>query len=337
MNPVHERSLLNETYRFDDIIGNHPLLIDTLWTVSKIADTDATVLILGESGTGKELIAKAIHANSKRHNQPMIALNCGALPDTLLESELFGHAKGAFTGATSEKAGWFCAADGGTLFFDEVHAMSAAMQMKLLRVLQTGEYHVVGRAEILYCDVRVVAATSQDIEGLVRKGDFREELFYRLNVIDLVMPPLRERRSDILPLIQHYLKIYCERYNKPLLELNDAVFEALVSYDYPGNIRELKNLVERLVVLSRTTAVEPAQLPPRFLCGRSTADTPTLSTFQRARQCAIEKFEKRFVIDCLRASNGNISRAARFGGIHATNLHSKIRKYDIDPTQFKSR
>lgn len=330
------RTELDEKYDFHDILGNHPSIIEILKLVAQIADADTTVLIYGESGTGKELIAQALHKNSSRHHKAFVPLNCGAIPENLLESELFGHVRGAFTGAVDEKQGWFSRADGGTILLDEIQEMSHALQVKLLRILQTGEYHLVGSTEFRKSNVRIIAATNKDLEELICKGEFREELFYRLNIIDINLPPLRERRSDIPVLIQHFLKMFCNRHGKTNPQLSPDAKARLCAYDFPGNIRELKNIIERMVVLNNACIIESSHLPNRVLRGSNgNPYHPNLLSFKKAKQRALERFEREYFIDCLRAAKGNMTRAAANAGIHVTHLYSKIKQYDIDPLIFR--
>jgi Nif-specific regulatory protein len=324
---------LREQYSFEAIVGHHPVIIETLKLVAQVADSDATVLIQGESGTGKELMARALHFNSSRKSKPFIPLNCGAIAESLLESEFFGHVRGAFTGATSDKDGWFEHAHGGTIFLDEVHEMTPALQVKLLRVLQTGEYARVGSTAIRRCDVRVVAATSQNLRQLIKQGRFREELYYRLNVIELALPPLRDRLSDILPLAQHFLKFYGTKYRKENLRLSREAENLLLAYHFPGNVRELENILQRAVVVAEGKEIRPDHLPPALHERDST--TEGASSFKLARKLTTEKFEREFIENCLKASAGNVNRAAKLAGLHVTNLHAKLKKYQINPHKFK--
>ncbi|MFQ6114992.1 MAG: sigma-54 interaction domain-containing protein, partial [bacterium] len=241
---------LRSRYRFDFIVGHHPKMVMNLKLVSQIADTDATVLIHGESGTGKELIARALHYNSKRQYNPFVTINCGALPESLLESELFGHVRGSFTGAIKDKPGWFECAHGGTIFLDEVSEMTPALQVKLLRILQTGDYSPVGSTETRKCDVRFVAATNKDLPALVHEGKFREDLYFRLNVIDIEVPPLRERKSDIAFLSEYFMSLYGAKYGKEKVQMAQETEQRLFSYDFPGNVRELENIIQRCVLLA---------------------------------------------------------------------------------------
>ncbi|MBN1349179.1 sigma-54-dependent Fis family transcriptional regulator, partial [candidate division KSB1 bacterium] len=246
---------LRRNYQFGEFVGNHPKVVEIMNLVAQIADTDATVLIEGESGTGKELIARALHFNSSRKQKKMLAINCGALPETLLESELFGHLRGAFTGATTDKKGKFEIADGGTIFLDEIAEMSPMLQVKLLRILQTGEYSPVGCADVRKCDVRIIAASNKDLKKLVKDSKFRDDLYYRLNIIRLQLPPLRERRSDIMFLAKHFLDFYSRQFGKHNLEFSKATERFLLNYDYPGNVRELENIVQRAVLLTKSNLI----------------------------------------------------------------------------------
>lgn len=327
---------LRARYQFDSIIGRHPRMLEILQLVTQIADTDAVVLIQGESGTGKELIARALHFNSRRNDKPFIPMNCGALPENLLESELFGHVRGAFTGAIHDKPGWFERATGGTIFLDEVSEMSPNLQVKLLRILQTGEYSHVGDTRILQCDVRIVAATNKNLQTLVNKGIFREDLYYRLNVIDLLIPSLRERSSDIPLLINHFLKEFGKKYNKSDLKISYKAESILLAFDYPGNCRELQNIIQHAVVMCNGKYIQPHHLPARILPKKdnaSNAENP--SSFKLAKQVVIEKFEHDFIIDCLKVQRGNVTRAAKMAGINIKNFYLKMRKYCIESLPFK--
>ena len=319
-------------YKFESIIGHHPKMMEILKLVSQVADTNATVLIQGETGTGKELIAQALHYNSSRKSMPFVPVNCGAIPEQLLESELFGHVRGAFTGAINDKAGWFETANGGTIFLDEINDMSPALQVRLLRILQTGEYSRVGSTEILFCDVRVVSASSKKLQHLIKKGQFREEIYYRLNAVEIELPPLRERKSDI-PILSHfYLKKFADKAGKTNLHLSEKVESLLLNYDFPGNVRELVNIIQRAVVLVENNLVDVLHLPtsvhqdqiPNGIGGKP-------KTFQLAKQHVLENFEKEFIINSLKIANGNITKAAHISGMHVKNFFVKMKKYGIDP------
>jgi Nif-specific regulatory protein len=326
-------SELRIKYDFESIIGQHPKMLEILQLISQVADTDATVLIQGESGTGKELIARALHFNSSRKEKAFIPVNCAALPEQLLESELFGHVRGAFTGAIKDKAGWFERADEGTIFLDEVNDMSPALQARLLRILQTGDYSRVGTTEIRKCDVRVVAATCKPLLNLVRSGKFREELYYRLNVVDIVLPPLRERKSDIPLLIQHFLKIYKAKHRKPDLKTSPEAENILLNYDFPGNIRELENIIQRAIILATGSIIEPGHIPTNIL--KNGSDKVSSVNLPQAKRRTTEKVEKEIITTCLYYTSGHISKAAELAGVDRSNFHKLVKKYAIDPDQFK--
>jgi transcriptional regulator with GAF, ATPase, and Fis domain len=327
---------LRSKYRFESIVGHHPKIIEILKLVAQVAQTDATILIQGESGTGKELIARALHENSHRKDKPLIPVNCGALPEHLLETELFGHVRGAFTGAITGAVGFFESANGGTIFLDEVNDMSPALQVKLLRVLQTGEYCRVGSTDIRHCDVRVIAATSQDLQHLVKERKFREEVYYRLNIVDLKLPALRERKSDIPLLARHFLKLYGTKYGKQGILLSREAEMLLMMYDFPGQIRELENMMQRAVIFDENKTITPKQLAVHLSWGQ---DAPSSNVqqpkFKVAKQQIVEQFERSYIVECLQATHGNITHAARSSGLHVANLHTKMKKYHINPHTFK--
>ncbi len=327
---------LREQYNFGEIIGRHPTMTEILRLVAQVADTEATVLIQGESGTGKELIARALHQNSSRADHPFVAINCGALQENLLESELFGHVKGAFTGATENKMGWFERAHGGTIFLDEVSEMSTALQLKLLRILQSGEFSPVGSTVIRRTNARIVAATNRNLKQLVQEGRFREDVFYRLNVIVIDVPPLRKRASDIPLLAQHFLELYGRKYGKQDLHLSSQARTLLMQYAFPGNVRELENIIQRAIILCQGDEIGVAQLsihPPN-----SSSLSPfrePARTFKEAKQRIIAEFEKNFILNRLAESKGNISQAARASGMDIKNFYEKMKHYGIDPRILK--
>ncbi|NOZ74109.1 MAG: sigma-54-dependent Fis family transcriptional regulator [FCB group bacterium] len=332
---VDENKLLQQTmesqYRFDHLIGSGPAMEGVFQLLRKVIPTSATVLIQGETGTGKELIARAIHFNSPRKEKPFQAQNCGALPDTLLESELFGHEKGAFTGAVARKQGLFEMTNGGTVFLDELSDTSPAFQQRLLRVIQEGEIRPLGGRRDIPVDVRIIAASSQDLLEAVRAGTFRDDLYYRLNVVPIAIPPLRERKEDIPELVNHFLQIYSTRMDKGRLEVEPAALELLQQYDYPGNVRELENLVQRAVVLAEANSVlTPAsfsELNPTATAQPS-GPLPTLRT-------ATEALERQWIHRALAESGGNISQAAVTLGLSRLGLYKKLERLKISIKNYK--
>ncbi|MBN1350864.1 sigma 54-interacting transcriptional regulator [candidate division KSB1 bacterium] len=327
---------LRAKYQFESIVGQHPKMLDVLELVSQVAASDATVLIQGESGTGKELIARALHHNSLRDEQSFTTVNCAALPEQLLESELFGHVRGAFTGAIKDRSGWFERADGGTIFLDEINDMNQTSQIRLLRVLQTGEYSPVGSSLVKKCDVRIIAASNRNLLDLVHDEKFREDLYYRLNVIDIWLPPLRERRSDIPLLIQNFIQKYGTEYGKPNLNLTAETESLLLAYNYPGNVRELENMIQRAVILSKDGNIELQHLPEFIVRGAEPkSSNKTFTPFKLAKQNAVESFERQYIIDCLQITKGYVRRAAKMAGIHVKNFHEKMKKYHINPIKFR--
>jgi two-component system response regulator HydG len=291
--------------------------------VAQVAATEATILITGESGTGKEIIANAIHYNSPRKDAPFIKINCAALTETLLESELFGHEKGSFTGADRKREGKFRQADGGSLFLDEVSEMSPAMQVKLLRVLQEREITRIGGAEVIKINVRILAASNKDLKKEMEQGRFREDLYYRLNVVALPVPPLRERREDIPLLAQHFVKIFAQKNSKSIKGFTPQAIDKLLKYFWPGNVRELMNAVERAVVLSRAEYLDAEDLALMM------ADSPLATEKQTTMpgNLPLEEVEKRTVLEALEAACGNKSEAARRLGITRKTLRNKLEKY----------
>jgi transcriptional regulator with PAS, ATPase and Fis domain len=310
------------------IKGSHPVMEKILSISQRVASTDSTVLIMGESGTGKELIARFIHANSKRANQPFIAVNCGAIPPDLLESEMFGHERGAFTGAVGTRMGMFQLANGGSIFLDEIGEMSATLQVKLLRVLQEREIRPVGSDRSVRVDVRVIAASNRDLSMEVEKGRFREDLFYRLQVIPILLPPLRERRSDIPVLVQHFLDKYNAKHEGRSCHVADDAMVHLWEYDWPGNVRELENLIERMVVLSEDGVIRVDNLPPniRSFISEKKIPRPTLTEEGIDLNRAVEEFEYRLIDEALRRTKGNKQAAARLLGLKRTTLVAKLRR-----------
>ncbi|MFB3925135.1 MAG: sigma-54-dependent transcriptional regulator [Syntrophales bacterium] len=331
-NLKEENRLLREILgrRFDrrNIIGQSRAMMELLETVAQVAPSEATVLVTGESGTGKEMIAGAIHFNSPRRDGPFVKINCAALTETLLESELFGHEKGSFTGADRRREGKFRQADGGTLFLDEVSEMSLAMQVKLLRVLQEREITRVGGDESIKVDVRVIAATNRDLAAELEKGRFREDLYYRLNVVTLAVPPLRDRKEDIPLLAQHFLEMFSERNRKAVKGFTPLVMDRLLRYSWPGNIRELMNTVERAVVLSRSEYLHEEDFTPLFRETESPAPGKTLFA-NTSENMSLDQVEKATILRTLEQAGGNKSEAARRLGITRRTLHQKLKKYGM--------
>ncbi|QEK13342.1 sigma-54-dependent Fis family transcriptional regulator [Crassaminicella thermophila] len=307
------------------IIGNSPRMKEVLEIVNRVAKSIATVLITGESGTGKELIANAIHYNSDRENKPYIKVNCGAIPESLLESELFGHEKGAFTGAVSRKLGRFERADGGTLFLDEVGELSLATQVKLLRALQEKEIERVGGIEVIKVDVRVIAATNRDLKKMVKEGTFREDLYYRLNVIPIELPALRERKEDIPALIEYFMKKYCREMGREQIRISEDALESLLQYSWKGNIRELENVVERLVILSQGNVIYRDDLPKEIRFQKE--ETATFILPEEGLN--LEEVEKNLIEQALKKTNYNQTKAAKLLGITRHTLLYRMDKYNI--------
>ena len=316
------------------MITRNPLMRRLLAQLDQIAGASATVLISGESGTGKEVLARAIHDRSQRHREPFVSLNCASLPDGLLESELFGHERGAFTGAIRQHAGRFEVANGGTLFLDEIGTADARVQLRLLRVLQEREFERVGGSRTLRVDVRVLAATNVDLSEEIEAHRFRPDLYYRLNVLPLHLPPLRERADDIPLLVEHFLKRAAERNGRTLPEIEPELMGRLTSYGWPGNIRELENAVEQMVVCARRNCLTVRDLPQKLL-DRDATENPnelSASSFREAK----EMFERRYLSAALRRHHGVISRVATDIGMSRKNLYMRLETLDIDYDRFRS-
>ncbi len=323
------RAQLDERYGLNNIIGRDYKMLKLYDMIEAVADTRTTVLILGESGTGKTMTARAIHQLSSRRDKPFVEVACGALPDTLLESELFGHVAGAFTGATGDKMGKFLQADGGTLFLDEIATASPSLQVKLLRVLQDREFEPVGGTKTYKVDVRLILATNQDLEELVRQGKFREDLYYRINVITLTQPPLRERIGDIPLLAEHYLKEFNEQNGKKIKRFDDAAMQAMQRYHWPGNVRELINVVERAVVLCKGDVITLQDLAEPLR--REESGIRSLATRSGAASLkeALVEPERQIILEALEANGWNRQLTAKALGINRTTLYKKMKKYGI--------
>ncbi len=325
---------LGDRTRLENIIGRSRPMQEVLRLIQTIAGTNSTVLITGESGTGKELVARGIHACSLRSDRPFVSINCGAFTETLLESELFGYMKGAFTGATTNKKGLFEAADGGTLFLDEIGEMSPGMQVKLLRALQERSIRRVGGTEEIPVDVRVVAATNRDLSQMVEAGTFRKDLYFRVNVIPIAVPPLRERREDIRDLAMHFLKKYGQHRIPPVTSISEAALKHLENYSFPGNVRELENLIERAVALEPTHEIQPERLPESVL---RYDPVRTASAFELPEQgIHLENFlmeiEKSYILQSLRRTRGNQTKAAELLNMSVRSLRHLLDKHKIRHT-----
>ena len=326
------RKQLDERYGFDNIIGTGRGMKRIFELVETIAGLTSTVLIQGETGTGKELIAKAIHFNSQRKDQKMVSINCGAIPENLLESELFGHVKGAFTGAVQTRIGRFEQANGGTIFLDEIGNMPLALQVKLLRVLQEREFERVGGNSTVKVDVRIVAATSSNLEQMVKDGTFREDLYYRLNVIPIDLPPLRERREDIPLLVQRFIEHFCETHKLDLKTISPHVLKVLMAYDWPGNVRQLENIVERMVALTANRpAILPADLPGEIQNRDSLNFVPLIEIPEGgiSFQDVVTDMERELIVQSLRKTNGNKKLAAKLLNLKRTTLIEKIKRIGL--------
>jgi len=319
---------LKEKYKFDSIVSQSGELENVLNTVGRVAKSKVTVLVRGETGTGKELIARAIHYASNRSDKPMITVNCAALSEGLLESELFGHEKGAFTGATSQHIGRFEQANGGTLFIDEVGDIPLQTQVKLLRALQFGEFERVGGSKTIKVDVRVITATNRDLEEMIKKGEFREDLFYRINVITITLPPLRERKTDIPVLIRHFIAKYAKENQKQIEGISKEAQDYLMKYHFPGNIRELENIIERAVVLARDKIITTNDLP-QGLSVTSEKNILNPVDFSDSYPEKVAAFETAMIEKALELKSGNQSRAAELLGISERHLRSRMQKLNI--------
>jgi len=319
------RERVHERYRLSGMVGDAPELQAVFEVVRKAAPTKATVLILGESGTGKELIAQALHEESPRRDKPFIRVNCAALTETLLESELFGHERGSFTGAIGRKEGRFELADGGTIFLDEIGEIPLSTQVKLLRVLQQREFERVGGTETLKVDVRVIAATNRDLAAEVKAGHFRDELFYRLNVVTVIMPPLRRRKGDIPALVSHFVEKYAKIYNKAVRTLGPGTLNALVAHDWPGNVRELENAVERAIVLCANAELTLDDLPPSLRNAQAHAPAPSMV----APGASLRDMERDAILRTLAMVNGSTTRAAELLGISVRKVQYRLKEYRL--------
>ncbi len=322
---------LQDKYQFEGLVGRSPKMHAILELIKRVAGTGSTILISGKSGTGKELVARAIHYNSGRGDRPFVSINCGALPDNLLESELFGHMKGSFTGAATNKEGLFRAADGGTIFLDEIGETTPAMQIKLLRVLQERKIRPVGGTEEIAVDVRVIAATNQELEVMVREKNFREDLFYRINVIAIRMPALKEKPEDIPALAEHFLTKYRRHVGKPITGISKAALECLEGYDWPGNVRQLENVIERAVALEVADEIQPASLPPEVRPGRLDRDAVDVVIPDDGvdLEVYLEELRRRHMLEAMDRSGGVQTRAAELLGMTFRSFRYFAKKYGL--------
>ena len=323
---VYLKERLGDRFKLDHIIGQSPVMNRLFEAIAQVAPTEATILITGESGTGKELIANTIHMNSPRADRPMIKVNCAALPETLLESELFGHEKGAFTGAVKNQRGRFHLAHRSSIFLDEIGEMAPATQAKILRVLQEREFEPVGSGETIAIDTRIIAATNKDLKKEIQADRFREDLYYRLNVINIEIPPLRDRREDVLLLADFFLKRYVEKNRKLIKGLTPRVTDALMRYQWPGNVRELENLIERAVVLSRGDRIDLADLPESIV-PQAYGENQSADVTPRPR--SLKEAEREMIIHTLEETSGNRTHAAEILGISRRTLQLKLKVYGI--------
>ena len=327
---IHLKQELRERYDFSHIIGNSSPLRQVYEQVTQVARTSTTVLLRGESGTGKELIAHAIHYNSLRSGKPFVKVSCAALPETLIESELFGYEKGAFTGAQARRKGRFERAEGGTLFLDEIGDLNLSTQIKLLRVLQEREFERLGGNETIKVNVRLIAATNKDMEQAIADGQFREDLYYRLNVFTIFMPPLRERKSDVLLLADHFLEKYAREHGKRIKRISTPAIDMLASYHWPGNVRELENIIERAVLVCETNVIHGHHLPPTLQTAEGSGTVTRLSL-----ESTVGAYERDINLDALKTTRGNRKRAAKLLDTTERVIGYKVKRYEIDCGRFR--
>jgi DNA-binding NtrC family response regulator len=324
------KAQLSQRFGLSSVIGKDYKMLRMFELMESVADTRTTVLILGESGTGKTMTARALHQLSNRREKPFVEVACGALPETLLESELFGHVAGSFTGASHDKIGKFLQADGGTLFLDEIATASPALQVKLLRVLQDREFEPVGGNFTHKVDVRLVLATNVNLEDAVRQGRFREDLYYRINVITLTQPALRDRIGDIPLLAQHYMTYFCEQTGRKVSEIDEMAIHAMQNYGWPGNVRELVNVIERAVVLCRDGRITTGDLPEKLFAGQENRATVAANLGNASLKAALTEPERQLIIHALESTGWNRQKTAKALGINRTTLYKKMKRYDID-------
>lgn len=323
------KAVIGEKYSFENIVAHGEKMQRVLEQVSRVAETDSTIYIHGESGTGKELIARALHLTSKRSGKPFVAVNCAALPESLLESELFGHVKGAFTGAYTDRDGLFARAHGGSIFLDEIGATSSALQAMLLRVLEEREFYPAGMDRSIKVDVRVIVSTNKDLEEEVKRGNFREDLFYRIHVIPIHLPPLRERKEDIPPLANFFLKKFSQQMKKEVKGILPSALQKLMLYHWPGNVRELENTIEYAVVMTTQDVISEEFII--FTDSRHVRDQ--FKPFKEAKK----DFEKQYLTQLLNYAKGNITKASKLAGKYRADLYNLIKKYHLRPEDFKDK
>lgn len=331
---IHLKTQLHQKYRFENIVGNSPEMTEVLTLIEKVSESESTVLITGESGTGKELVAQAIHYNSSRREKLIIPVNCGAIPAELLESELFGHVKGAFTGATQNRIGRFEMAHNGTIFLDEIGELTPALQVKLLRVIQERKFEPVGGTKTIEVNVRIVAATNRNLEEMISLGQFREDLYYRLNVIPIKIPALRERKSDIPLLLHHFMESFNEGKAKKIVGFSSESLDILNNYEWPGNVRELENLLERLSILKGEGVIQPADLPPKYQNKRAVI-SQVEDVFANEESIdfntLVDNYENSLIVQALQKTGWNRNQAAQLLGLNRTTLVEKIKKKGLSP------
>ncbi len=328
------RRQLGDRYQPSNLVGNARSMRQVYEQIAQVADSNATVLIRGESGTGKELVARALHYGSGRRNGPFLGVNCAALPDTLIESELFGHEKGAFTGAQQQRKGRFELANGGTLFLDEIGDIAPSVQIRLLRVLQERTFERVGGDQPVTVNLRIVTATNRNLEQAIKDGRFREDLYYRLNVFPIYLPPLRERKSDILLLGEHFLRKYCEMYGKNIRRISTTAINMMMAYHWPGNVRELENCVERAVLTATDDVIHGYTLPPTLQTSEAT-QTAILPENGASLQTVIESYEREILVDALKKHRGNAAAAGRFLQTTPRIINYRIRQLGIEPKAYR--
>ena len=325
------RIQLKDRYRPTSIVGNSKVMQNVYALMEQVSKTNATVLILGESGVGKERVAHAIHFGSTRADKPFVAVNCAALPESLIESELFGHEKGAFTGATAARKGRFESADKGTVFLDEIGDLPLSVQTKLLRVLQEKTFERVGGNTTIKADVRIITATNRNLEALIQAGKFREDLFYRLNVFPILVPPLRERKTDIMLLADHFIAKYSKEHEKKIVSISTSATDMLIDYHWPGNVRELENYIERAVILSNDGVIHSYHLPPNLQKANTSVALEARGNFKDI----MTNMEREIILEELKKCRGNMAKAGRALGITERMMGLRIAKHEIDPAQFK--